>query len=281
MGFARVAGTGGQGRQSAFNKREMMKLDPISLEILGNKVTAITEQMGYALQRTGRTLYVKETADFGIALADRKGKFFAYPKVIGISGFIDLDCMPAIRAVGALNPGDVVITNHPYDSWGLATHTPDIHFIKPIYHDDQIVCYAWAYLHFSDMGGRVPSSISPSSSELYQEGFLIPPMKLIREGKIDENFLKIFRANCRTPDANVGDVMAILAALGVAERRVAEVIEQHCLTERSSLRDVVSPSCRCPPASIAAPLRSRKAAWAPTWDTEAASSQDRVAAPPA
>src|SRR5687767_7967662 len=99
-----------------------MRIDPVLLEILSNKVTAATEEMCYTLQRTGRTLYVKETADFCAALANLDGKFFAYPRAIGVSGFIDLDCGPAIRAVGPMVSGDVIVTNHPYESEGLCTH---------------------------------------------------------------------------------------------------------------------------------------------------------------
>jgi N-methylhydantoinase B len=87
-----------------------MRLDPVTLEILGNKVAAATEEMCFTLQRTGRTLYVKETADFACALAGVDGTFFAYPRSIGVSGFVALDCMPAIKAVGALE-GVVTLTS--------------------------------------------------------------------------------------------------------------------------------------------------------------------------
>lgn len=204
-----------------------MRLDPVTLEIVGTKLAAVTEEMGYALQRSGRTLYVKETADFGTALADRRGKFFAYPRQIGVSGFIDLDCRPTIEAVGDLEPGDVVITNHPYESGGLCTHTPDIHLIKPYFHGGEIVCYGWSFVHCSDIGGRVPSSISPSSQELFQEGFLMPPIKLMKRGVMNADLIRLLRANCRTPDENAGDIKAMLAALNVGERRVREIIDQH------------------------------------------------------
>src|SRR5258708_817694 len=89
----------------------IMKLDPVTLEIMATKVAAVADEMGYTLQRTGRTLYVKETADFGTALATRNGKFFAYPGAIGVSGFVDLDCRPTIEALLALAESDVVITH--------------------------------------------------------------------------------------------------------------------------------------------------------------------------
>ena len=205
----------------------MMTLDPVLLEILNNKVTAVTEEMGHALQRTGRTLYVKETADFGTALSDLDGHFFAYPRAIGVSGFIDLDCGATIRAVEDIEQGDVLITNHPYISEGLATHAPDAHLLKPYFHDGELICFGWTFVHLSDMGGRVPSSISPTNSETYQEGFFIPPMKLLRRGEWNEDLLTLLRGNVRTPQENIGDLKAMLAALNVGERRVAGIIERH------------------------------------------------------
>lgn len=221
-----------------------MKLDPILLEILGNKLRAATEEMGHALQRTGRTLYVKETADFGTALADLDGHFFAYPRAIGVSGFIDLDCGPTLRAVSDFQLGDVIITNHPYYSEGLATHTPDAHLLKPYFHDGELVCFGWSFVHLSDVGGRVPSSISPTSHELYQEGLLIPPLKLMRAGEWNEDVVSFIKANCRTPGENLGDLKAMIAALNVGENRIRAIIERHGIeafrAARSDLQEYAS-----------------------------------------
>ena len=177
-----------------------MQLDPVTLEIMNNKFLSIANEMSFTLMRAGRTLYVKETADFSTALVDLDGKFFAYPDAIGVAGFVDLDCSPTIRAVGELEPGDVIFTNHPYESQGLCTHTPDLHIIVPYFYDGEIVCYGWSFLHSADVGGKVPCSISPSSYELFQEGLAIPPVKCRRAGEWDETFLRIFRTNCRTPE---------------------------------------------------------------------------------
>ena len=149
----------------------MSTLDPILLEILRHKLTSITEEMGITLQRTGRTLYVKETADFGTAIADLNGKFFAFPVGIGVAGFVDLDCKPAIDYVGPLQDGDVIMTNHPYESGGLCTHTPDLNLVRPYFHNGKVVGYGWSFLHSADVGGKVPSSVSPTNSEAYQEVF--------------------------------------------------------------------------------------------------------------
>ncbi len=206
-----------------------MQTDPILLEILYNKVTSISEEAGFTVQRTGRTLYVKETADFATALVNREGKFFAYPNAIGVSGFIDLDCGPTIRAVPDLGPGDVILTNHPYASEGLATHLPDLQLVVPYFYRGELVCYGWSFLHSTDVGGRVPGSISPSNSEVFQEGLLIYPTKLCVAGELNPDVLAMLRSNSRTPDENLGDLKAMIAAHRMAERRVGEVIEQHGL----------------------------------------------------
>jgi N-methylhydantoinase B len=204
-----------------------MQLDPVTLEVLGRKVTAAAEGMGFTLQRTGRTLYVKEASDFGTALVGLDGRFFGYPRTIGVSHFLDLDCMPTIRAVPDLDPGDVILTNHPYLSEGLSTHLPDLHLIRPYFHEGRIVAYGWCFIHSADIGGRVPSSISPSNTDLFQEGLMIPPMKLVRRGALNPDVVTLYRANVRTPDQNMGDIRAELAALHVGGLRVAEMIASH------------------------------------------------------
>ena len=205
----------------------MIDLDPVLLEILRHKVTAVAEEMGITLQRTGRTLYVKETADFGTAIANLEGKFFAFPVGIGVAGFVDLDCKPTIDAVDDLAEGDVIMTNHPYASGGLCTHTPDLNLVRPYFYQGDIVGYGWSFLHSADVGGKVPSSVSPTNSEAFQEGLLIPPMKIVQGGDFNLDLLKIYRHNVRTPDLNIGDIKAMLAALEVGQRRVIEMIEQY------------------------------------------------------
>lgn len=204
-----------------------MKLDSVTLAILGNKLAAVSEEMCLTLQRTGRTLYVKETADFACALAGLDGRFFAYPRSIGVSGFVGLECLPAIEAVGPLEPGDVILTNDPYRSEGLSTHLPDLHMIEPYFHEGRIVAYGWCFVHCSDVGGRVPSSISPVNTEIFQEGLRIPPVKLMKRGEMVPEVRLFLDANSRTPDANMGDIRAMLAALSAGRRRLEQTIAQH------------------------------------------------------
>ena len=206
-----------------------MKLDPVTLEVLHQKLRACTEEMAITLARAARSTYVKDAHDFGTALANLNGKFFAYPEALGVSGFLDLDCRKVIETVGELAPGDVIITNHPYASGGLSTHMPDLQLIRPYFHDGRIICYGWDFIHSADIGGGVPSSISPRFNELFQEGLQIPPLKLVEQGRLNQTLIAMYRANCRVPALNIADVNAMLAALTVGERRVAAIVKRHGL----------------------------------------------------
>ncbi len=204
-----------------------MRLDPITLEIFVTKVAATAEEMGIALQRSGRTIYVKETQDFGTGLVNHAGRLFCFPTSVGVCNMADNDASVVIAAVPELAPGDVIITNHPYLSGGLSTHLPDLHLLQPYFHEGEIVCYGWCFIHSADVGGKVPSSISPSNDEIYQEGLMIPPLKLMRAGQFNPDVVAFIKANCRTAEENMGDLKAMVASLAVGGRRVAAMIAQH------------------------------------------------------
>lgn len=206
-----------------------MTLDPVTLELMYHKFKATTEEMGIALGRTARSSYVRETNDFGTALCAPTGRFFAYPSATGISLGVDQDCSAFIAAFDSLEPGDILVTNHPYDAPGVGSHLPDINLLQPYFHEGELVCFGWTFAHCADIGGGVPSSISPSFDSLFQEGLQIPPMKLAEGGRHSPAFFALLRANSRIPDIIIGDLQAQLSALAVGERRVAELIASHGL----------------------------------------------------
>lgn len=196
------------------------------LQILGAKLTALTEEMCLTLQRTSRSLYVKETADFVCAIADRDGTFIAYPNAMGVSGFVGLNVATAVARVherDPLQPGDVIVTNDPFTTGGLSTHLPDVQMIEPYFVDGEIVAYGWAFVHISDIGGRVPSSVSPFNTSIFSEGLQIPPVKFVRGGEIVPDINELLQRNTRTPDANAGDFQAMLGALATGRNRVTEL----------------------------------------------------------
>ena len=223
MAFKKASKKNGNGQA----RKARAKLDPVLLEIIANKVVAASDEMATTLQRTSRTLFVKEASDYACALVGIDGRVFAHPRTSAVSAFVDMNAMPMISLFPDLEDGDVIVTNCPYLSGALSTHLPDIHVLEPIFHKDKIVAYGWSFVHSTDVGGGVPGSILPTFHEIFQEGLRIPPMKLVEKGVINDDFVKFLSANCRIPELNLGDVRAMLAALRVGRQRVNDIIERH------------------------------------------------------
>ena len=204
-----------------------MLTDKVLLEVLNNHFTGIVEEMGYVIHRAGFTVFVKETWDFDSALVAPSGEIFCYPRNIGVTNMLGMHMGAAIAAVPDLEPGDVVVTNDPKTTKGMCTHLPDIMLFKPLFHEGRLLCFAWCFVHSSDVGGLVPGSIAPTAFDRFQEGFSIPPTKLFRRGVLNEELLRIILHNCRIPEQNWGDMKALLSALTVSERRMTALAERH------------------------------------------------------
>jgi N-methylhydantoinase B len=202
-----------------------MPIDKLSLQILANHCEAAAEAMAYTLMRTAHSTFVKETEDFSCGLLTPEGLTFASPKTLGATWYVGLDYGPAIRAIDRYEQGDICLTNDPYNGF-VATHTPDIHVWKPIFHDGEIVCFVGGHLHNTDMGGAVPASLSRTLTEIHQEGIRIPPTKLMSRGVLDQKLLAIMQLNVRLPEQNWGDLNAQIASVNTGERKVLEMIER-------------------------------------------------------
>ena len=204
-----------------------MATDPILLELLNHKVAAAAEEMYLALHRTSRSIFVREASDFATAILDTDGSLFAHPPSATFNFLIDTNYADAIRAVPDVEPGDVIFTNDPYTSVGMSTHLPDLHMIMPYFHEGRVIAYGWCFVHCTDIGGAVPSSIAPSLTEVFQEGLRIPPLKCIRAGEWNQDFLALFMANTRAPEMNWGDMKAMRGSMEVGARRVGDIIAQY------------------------------------------------------
>jgi N-methylhydantoinase B len=204
-----------------------MAVDNVFLEVMKNRFQAIVGEMGQAIQRTGHTVFIKETADFGSVLVSPAGEIFAAPLNIGVTVLIGTPMGTAIAQVAHYDEGDVLIANDPTSTGAMATHLPDLYVWKPIFVDGELLCFAWTFIHASDVGGKVPGSISPTSADVQQEGLVIPPTKLFKRGELNEEFLQLFLANCRIPDQNWGDLKALIAALNVGEARTKQLVERY------------------------------------------------------
>ena len=206
-------------------------VDPISLEVFKNLFISVCEEMGVALQRTAYSPNIKERRDYSCALFDPQGQMVAQAAHVPVH----LGAMPAsVKAaidgfIGSFRPGDVVILNDPYLG---GTHLPDITLVAPVFVEENDVRHLAGFVanrgHHADVGGMTPGSL-PLSTELYQEGTIIPPLKLARRGRLNQEVVQLICRNSRTPDERKGDLAAQFASIRVGERRLKEIVARYSL----------------------------------------------------
>jgi N-methylhydantoinase B len=198
------------------------RLDPVTLSVLASALAGISEEMGAVLIRGSYSSNIKERRDCSTALFDAKGRMVAQAEHIPVH----LGAMPeAVEAIMRRHPepGDVFAINDPYSG---GTHLPDITLVSPVAPSGEIIGYAVTRAHHSDVGGMRPGSAPSDSREIYQEGIIIPPVRLVRGGEYVDDVLDLLLANVRTPAIRRGDLRAQIAANQIAEERIGELIER-------------------------------------------------------
>lgn len=206
----------------------MQTVDPIKLEIFKNLFSSVAEEMGVVLQRTGFSPNIKERLDFSCAVFDSRANMIAQAAHIPVHlGSMPLSVRSAIDSVH-MEQGDVVILNDPFRG---GTHLPDVTMIAPVFlAGEEPDYYVANRAHHADIGGLMPSSM-PLSTSIYQEGLIIPPIKLVSRGRLQKDVLAFILANVRTPDEREGDISAQLAACETGARRLAELNARYGLAE--------------------------------------------------
>ena len=206
-------------------------MDPISLELFRHRFAGVAEEMGVTLRRTGYSPNIKERLDFSCALFDAEGRMIAQAAHIPVH----LGAMPAsvqtiLARFSSWEPGDAVIVNDPFEG---GNHLPDITMISPVFaptsgagRADQPDFFVASRAHHADVGGMSPGSL-PLSTEIYQEGIIIPPVKLYKAGVLDGDLLRLILRNVRTPDERRGDLAAQRAAAAVGDQRLRELVDTH------------------------------------------------------
>jgi N-methylhydantoinase B len=197
--------------------------DPAALEVFRHRITAVAEAMGATLQRAAYSTNIKERLDFSCAVFDADGRTLAQAAHIPVH----LGAMPAAVAaargrVRKWLPGDIVALNDPYLG---GSHLPDITTVSPVFAPgDPHPCVLVATrAHHSDVGGSAPGSL-PLARDLYGEGLVLPPVRLVREGQLDEDLMSLVCANTRTPEERRGDIQAQLAAHHTGAERLTELL---------------------------------------------------------
>lgn len=201
-----------------------MKINPIMLEVLQNKFSSIAEEMGVTLGRTAFSANIKERKDFSCALFDGSGDMIAQAAHIPVHlGSMPLSVKAAI-AGGDLAEGDMVMLNDPFRG---GTHLPDITVVAPVFTGHNSPSFFVANrAHHADVGGMSPGSM-PLSTCLFQEGIVIPPVKIVETGRIDDKLMRFLLSNVRTPSEREGDFAAQIMANHTGVSRMLELVGKY------------------------------------------------------
>jgi N-methylhydantoinase B len=205
----------------------MIQTDPITLEVMRNAFQSVAEEMGAALIRTALSPNIKDRRDCSTGIYAASGELIAQAEHIPLH----LGLMPSVVKstlkrfpVDSLQPGDAIITNDPYVS---GSHLPDICIISPLFIEDRCVGILANLAHHVDIGGIAPGGMPTISTEIFQEGLRIPPIRIRKGGQVDEEILALITTNVRTSREALGDSQAQLAANNVGERRLREIITKY------------------------------------------------------
>jgi N-methylhydantoinase B len=201
--------------------------DAASIEIFANLFKAVVDEMAWILLRSSHTTFVKETQDFAVALVTPGGETFAYPYGAGATPIMGVPMHAGTKAVSDWAPGDVLMTNDPYTTGGMVMHLNDIYLFEPIFADGRLLCFAWCFIHCTDVGGYAPGSIDMQNNEVFQEGLRLRPMKLYRAGVLNTELWNIFADNCRIPALNWGDITACVSSLHKAAERMQRLTQRY------------------------------------------------------
>ncbi len=207
------------------------EVDPITLDIIESALRNARYEMDAVLFRTAMSPGIREQHDEFPLIADRQGRM-----VVGQFGsFID----GFLRSFdGTVEPGDIFLISDPYRCEGAISHANDWLVLLPIYwHGERLIAWSAMFGHMTDVGGKVPGSLPTDAATIFEEGCIIPPVKLYRGGVLQQDVLELALNLCRLPHWNRADLNAIVAACRTAERRVIEMADRFGVDIFSSAMD--------------------------------------------
>ena len=198
---------------------DTVEVDPITLDIIENALRNARYEMDAVLFRTAMSPGIREQHDEFPMIANRDGKMVVGQFGSFIYGFND-------AYDGTIEEGDIFLTTDPYSCNGAISHANDWLILLPIYKDGRIISWAAMFGHMTDIGGKVPGSLPTDARQIYEEGIVVPPIKIYKGGELQQDVLKLILHNCRLPHWNLSDFNAIIAACRTAEKRCLEIAER-------------------------------------------------------
>ena len=211
-----------------------MSLDPVTLAILKGRLEQIADEMDATLFRSAFNPIIAEAHDASHGIYDAitgdtlvQGKS-GLPIFVGVMAFAVKAVIEKVARDGNLSDGDVFIFNDPYEG---GTHLSDFRLVKPIYRNGTVFCYLASVGHWHDVGGNVPGNYNPEATESFQEGMLIPPVKLFSAGVLNKDIVDILSANSRLPNSLYGDLNGQINALDLGHQRLNDLLDQYGETD--------------------------------------------------
>ncbi len=200
-------------------------IDPVLITILQKRLESIAEEMSIVLQRTSYSSNIKERADYSCAIFDNEARLIAQAEAIpvhlGSMGFIARPILEKYRNIW--KEGDAIIVNSPRAEYG-GTHLPDISLVSPVFIDGKLKYIVANRAHHADVGGMTPGSLPANSTEVYQEGLQIPPVRIYNQGIENTDIMELILENVRTPDERRGDLRAQYSSLSLGVNRLKDLI---------------------------------------------------------
>jgi hypothetical protein len=205
----------------------MTAIDPVTLAVVQSGLSQVCNEMDLAFVRSAFSPVISEALDRSDGIYHRDDGALIAQGDLGLPVFVgtmQFGTREVIRRAKDLKPGDMYIVNDPYLG---GTHLMDVRFAKPFFYDGEIFAWLANTGHWPDTGGMVPGGFSASATEAEQEGLCLPPVKLFKQGEMDEEILSIVLSNIRIADQRIGDIKAQAAALTVGERRFTALLDRY------------------------------------------------------
>ncbi|HEX6235155.1 MAG TPA: hydantoinase B/oxoprolinase family protein [Jiangellaceae bacterium] len=199
-----------------------MKPDPVLVEIVQGYLASVEQEVETAIGRTARSPMIRDAHDYRAGIHDRRLR-----KLTGRSYSALVHPIVRDYPMNTMKPGDVFFHNDVYLSEGGIGHLPDLCVTVPVFHDGEVVAFVQAFGHHDDIGGTVPGSMPSHATSVYEEGLMVPPIKLWSEGVPNEAALKIMTRNSRMPESLAADLDAECAACLMGARRLAELFDRY------------------------------------------------------
>lgn len=202
------------------------KIDVITMHLINNLLYSIVDEMAHTMVRTSFSPLARDAFDFQCALCTPDGEIILEGEGSLLHSLAYTGIIPVIRRKfgDSVYPGDTFLNNDPYSE---AAHLPDAYLTRPIFVDGKLVAWAASGGHMIDVGGRIAGSCACDSTEIYQEGLRLPPVKLFERGNPAQDIFDILKANSRVPEVLVGDILSHHAACNTGETRFLKMVETY------------------------------------------------------